>query len=191
MSPKSYLAILMTAGFVVVASRPSFAGDGCCSHCGGRQSCQKVCRLVCEEKKVDVVCWGCLCEDFCLPKHNKPGCTHCKWLCADCNSACDPEAPHVEPKRFVWTDWIPGCATMHTRKKLMKKTEPVTVKNFTWVVEDLCQHCEANCGSAVVEPADDVPPPPNIAGAKLLHSVSHQPEAVLPAAVQESAPTGQ
>lgn len=190
MNPKSYLAILMASALIVVA-RSSLAGDCCCSHCGGCQSCQKVCRLVCEEKEVDVVCWGCLCEDFCLPKHNKPGCTHCKCVCAGCDSACDPDAPHVEPKRFVWTDWIPGCATMHTRKKLMKKTESVTVKSFKWVVEDLCSRCEANCGSAVVEPTDDVPPPPKIAGARLLYSVSHQPEAVLPAAAQESAPAAQ
>jgi hypothetical protein len=190
MNPKSYLAILIAAALIVVA-RSSLAGDCCCSQCGGCQSCQKVCRLVCEEKKVDVVCWGCLCEDFCLPKHNKPGCTHCKCVCADCETTGDPDAPHVEPKRFVWRDWIPGCATMHTRKKLMKKTESVTVKSFKWVVEDLCSHCEANCGSAVVEPTDHVPLPPRIVGAKLLYSVSHQPEAVLPAVAQESAPIPQ
>jgi hypothetical protein len=159
------LAIVLALG----ASRVAQAGDCCCAHCGGCSECQKVCRLVCEDKKVDVVCWGCVCEDFCLPKHNKPRCEHCKWVCAKCDEPCNPDAPHVEPKRFVWTDWIPGCATMHTRTKLMKKTESVTVPSFKWVVEDLCPKCESNCTVAAVGPNDDVPAPPAVADAKLLY----------------------
>ena len=60
---------------------------------------------------------------------------------------------------------------MHTKKKLMKKTETVTVPSYKWVVEDLCDNCEANCGCAVVGPDDDVPPPPETAGAKLLYGL--------------------
>jgi hypothetical protein len=170
----------------LIGASYSIAGDCCCAHCGGNDRCQKVCRLVCEEKKIDVVCWGCVCEDFCLPKHNKPGCEHCKIVCADCDQACNCEAPYVKPKRFVWTDWIPGCATIHTKKKLMKKTETVTVKSFKWVVEDLCSSCEARCDCATIEPGDDVPPPPAAAGVELLYGV-----AVAPHLAGESIPANQ
>jgi hypothetical protein len=146
------------------------AGDCCCAHCGC-SSCRKVCRLVCEDKKVEVPCFGVICEDFCLAKHDKPGCEHCKIVCVDCAKPRDPGAPYVKPKRFVWTDWIPGCATMHTRKKLMKKTETVTVPSFKWVVEDCCTACEATAELAAVGPEDSVPAPPELADAKLLYRV--------------------
>ncbi len=163
-----HYAVLAIVVSLCFAAR-GFAGDCCCAHCGCNQSCQKVCRLVCEEKKVEVIYWGCLCEDFCLPKHNKPGCEHCEMVCADCDEPCVEGAPYVMPKRFVWTEWIPGCATMHSRKKLYKKADSVTVKSFKWVVEDLCSHCEANCGAAVVGPEDTVPAPPEVADARLLY----------------------
>jgi hypothetical protein len=112
---------------------------------------------------------GILDEDFCLPKHNKPNCEHCKMVCTDCDAPCDPKAPYVGPKRFVWTDWIPGCATMHCRRKLYKKVETQKVPSFKWVVEDLCPHCESNCDVAEVSPEDKVPAPPQMADAKLLY----------------------
>jgi hypothetical protein len=130
---------------------------------------------VCEVKKVDVVCFGTVCEDFCLPKHDKPGCEHCKIVCADCNEPYNPDAPYGKPKRFVWTDWIPGCATLHTRKKLMKKTEQVTVKSFKWVVEDLCPQCKSCCPLASIQPADRIPAPPKVADAQLFYCASVVP----------------
>lgn len=169
---RSVVFYLATAALTValVAPRLAQAAGGCCEHCGC-SSCCKVCRLVCEEKKVDVICWGCICEDFCLPKHNKVCRVHCETVCADCNEPHDPKAPCVQPKRFVWTEWIPGCATMHTRKKLMKKTEQVTVKTFKWVVEDLCPACEARCDVGAVGCGDDVPEPPQVADARLLYQI--------------------
>lgn len=160
---------LLSAGTVTLAIAAT--KEHCCSHCGCCQCCCKVCRLVCEEKKVDVICWGCVCEDFCIAKHDVPCCEHCETVCVQCGEPRDPKAPCVQPKRFVWTEWIPGCATMHTKKKLMKKTESVKIKSFKWVVEDLCKECESACDVAQVAPGDDVPPPPQIADAKLLYSV--------------------
>jgi hypothetical protein len=154
----------------LVATAVAASKERCCKQCGCVQCC-KVCRLVCEEKKIDVVCWGCVCEDFCLAKHDIPGCVHCETVCAKCGEPRDPKAPCVQPKRFVWTEWIPGCATMHTKKKLMKKTEQVTIKTFKWVVEDLCQQCESKCDVAQAGPGDDVPAPPQVADAKLLYRV--------------------
>ena len=155
------------------AANVAHASECCCNYCGGCCECQKVCRLVCEEKKVEVICWGCKCEDFCVPKRSKKGCKHCETVCAecgDCKESCDCSKPHAEPKRFVWTDWCPGCAKIFTKKKLMKKIETVTVPSYKWVVEDLCPRCEASCAVAQVEPGAELPTPP-VADAKLLYAV--------------------
>jgi hypothetical protein len=125
------------------------AGDGCCAHCGCQASCQKVCRLVCEEKKVPVTCWGCKCEDFCIPGHSKACCQHCEEVCTEDAAACD--APCTHAKKFVWTEWIPGCAKLHTKKKLMKKTITKKVPSYKWVVEDLCCDCHARSEAAAIQ----------------------------------------
>jgi len=45
-------------------------------------------------------------------------------------------------KPFVWTEWIPSdCASIFTRKKLMKKTVTKSVPSYKWVVEDCCPSC--------------------------------------------------
>ncbi len=142
------------------------AGDGCCAHCGCAAPCQKVCRLVCEEKKIEITCWGCKTEEFCLPGPSKRGCRHSETVCDLCEASCDSTLPHAKPKTFVWTEWFPSCARIFTKKKLMKKTETVTVPSYKWVVEDLCNVCEANCPCASVPPGADIPPPP-VAGAKV------------------------
>ena len=144
----------------------TFAGGGehCrCAHCGCQSSCQKVCRLVCEEKKVPVVCWGCECEDFCVPGPSHRDCKHCESVCDDC----DPKICH-KPKSFSWYDWLPASnAQIYTKTKLMKKTVTKTVPSYKWVVEDLCCECEQGCPVAVVQPGAEVPQPPHVA-AKML-----------------------
>ena len=154
-----FLALVIALSFVTFAH----AGKRHCAHCGRHACCEKVCRLVREDKKVEIVCWGCECEDFCVPGHSEPGCKHCKTVCASCGGDGEPCA---EPKRFVWTEWVPGCATIFTKKKLMKKTVTEKVPSFTWVVEDLCSHCEDECECAAIEPDTALPPPP-VADAKL------------------------
>ena len=52
------------------------AGAGGCHRCGC-EGCQKVCRLVCDEKELEVNCWDSKCEEFCVPGHCKLGCKHC------------------------------------------------------------------------------------------------------------------
>jgi hypothetical protein len=152
------LAILLVLALAVRAA----AGEGCCAHCGCADGCQKVCRLVEEDKKVETICWGCKCEDFCVHGPSKRGCKHCKDVCETCDDGCDCEATHAEPKKFVWYDWIPGCAKVHTRKKLMKKVVVTKVPSFKWVVEDLCPKCDADCESAEVPPGVELPAPPAV-----------------------------
>ena len=122
------------------------ASDDCgcsCADCGRQAPCRKVCRLVCEEKKVEVVCWGCQCEEFCLPGPGCPGCKHCEEVCGDCEAGGDPQKPQAKSKRFVWTEWFPSHAEVHVKKKLMKKVVTKKVPTYKWVVEDLCAQCAA------------------------------------------------
>jgi hypothetical protein len=148
-------------GLVIVSislnSSDLSAGDGCV-RCGCTCPCQKTCRLVCEEKKVTVTCWGCQCEDFCLAGPGKRGCEHCEEVCAECTT--QPNSVHAEPKPFVWFDWCPGNAKMFTKQKLMKKTITKTVPSYKWVVEDLCAACQSENKSVDVPPGTRVPPPP-------------------------------
>jgi len=121
-----------------------------------------------EEKKVEVVCWGCKCEDFCLPRPSHPGCQHCEIVCDTEDVGTGADIPCVRPKQFVWTEWIPGCgAQIHTKKKLMKKVVTKKIPTFKWVVEDLCTQCEAKVAAAEFEPDQAIPLPPPV-NAKIL-----------------------
>jgi hypothetical protein len=141
------------------------AGEICCALCGGHDSCNKVCRLVCEEKKVDVICWGVKCEDFCTPGPSKPGCKHCDVVCDQCDpkAKAKPDDPHSKARSFVWRDWIPWKSPqIHTKRKLMQKIETKKIPSYKWVVEDLCKECESKAKSAAVAPDAEVPFPPAI-----------------------------
>jgi hypothetical protein len=154
MQPRYWIAALFTGLIFSVADS---TGALACDHCGQAAACQKVCRLVCETKKVEITCWGCKCEDFCVPGPSKPGCKHCETICQDCDQGCDPNGVHVLPQKFAWTEWIPGYATIRTRKKLMKKTITKTIPSYKWVVEDLCPHCHAHAQSAAVPVGTEIP----------------------------------
>jgi len=129
-----------------------------CAHCGGSDGCQKVCRLVCEKKKVTITCWGCKEEDFCVPGPSSLASKHCETVCVD---DLDPKSPCVEPKKYAWNEWFPGnCAKVYTKKKLMKRTITKSIPSFKWVVEDLCPQCEAQCEVPEVPSGTTVPPMP-------------------------------
>lgn len=147
------------------------AGDRC-DDCGCQACCQKVCRLVVEAKKVEIVCWGCKCEDFCLPGPSCRGCKNCEGVCNFCDEK-DAKAPYAEPKKFVWYDWVPNpCADVFTKKKLMKKTITKTVPSYKWVVEEVCPDCEQKCVGAPIAAGVEVPPPPQIPDARLKYTVT-------------------
>lgn len=126
------------AGMFGAAKNASAAGGKCCK-CGCAEATQ-VCRLVCEEKKVQVTLWGVKDEDFCVPGPGRPGERQCEMV-ADPKE--NDKTPCYEPKKFSWTSWNPlGCPTMFTKQKLMKKVVTKTVPSYKWVVEDLCGECE-------------------------------------------------
>lgn len=155
----------LTIAVIGNIARPLLANYLCCAHCGGADGCQKVCRLVCETKKITTTCWGCQREDFCAPGPSTLACRHVDYVCGDDT---DPKAPCSQPKKLAWAEWIPGgCAKVYTKSKLMKRTITKTVPSFKWVVEDLCPQCEANCQVPEVPEGVKVPPPP-VTDAKML-----------------------
>lgn len=151
-SPRWIIGILLSLSLAITVATAARAELGCCAHCGGSDGCQKVCRLVCEDKKITVTQWGCKAEEFCVPGPSQPNCQHEDFVSVQ---SLDPKAPCSEPKRFVWTEWIPsGHAKIYTKKTLMKRTVTKTVPSFKWVVEDLCPQCQNNgIGSDVRIPA--------------------------------------
>jgi hypothetical protein len=153
------LASLLLAFVAPVASADEVC---CCAECGC-ETCQKTCRLVEEEKKVEIICWGKKCEDFCVPCKSERGCKNCEMVCDACgDKGC--EGICVEPKRYVWYDWIPGCgAQIYTRHKLMRGVTTKKVPGFKWVVEDLCPECVLKAEAMRLSPNADVPPPPMLA----------------------------
>ena len=108
----------------------------CCpggGDCGSKPKVCKSCKPHSATKKVEVVCWSCRCEDFCVPKQSKRS--------SDCGCA----------KCFQ-----PTCATVRTRKKLMMKVIVNTVPATRWdVVEST-----GGCGCGGVKDVKDAPPAP-------------------------------
>jgi hypothetical protein len=149
--------ILVLIGIPLLVPAIAAAGDHC-AHCGC-QDCERVCRLVREDKKVNITCWGCKCEDFCAPGKSCRDGRNCEEVCDDCDGeVC------TAPKKFVWYNWVPGCAEhIYTKKKLMKKTVVKTIPSYKWVVEDLCPNCQGKCQCAEVEPGAKIPDPPPVA----------------------------
>lgn len=150
---------LLLALSLLFTSQRGFAYERCCAHCGCHDApLQKTCRLVCEQKKVTVTCWGCKEEDFCVPGPSRPGCKHVESVCEEAN---DSKAPCTQPKKFVWRDWCASdCAHVYTKQKLMKKTVTKTVPSYKWVVETMCEQCQAGIAPVHVPAGTSVPPAP-------------------------------
>jgi hypothetical protein len=149
--------------FAVLAPLARAEEDCCCQHCGCSCQCQKTCRLVEEEKKVEIICWGKKCEDFCVPCRSERGCLNCETVCETCGDK-GSEGICSNPTRRVWYDWFPGCgAQIYTKHKLMRGVTTKKVPSFKWVVEDLCPDCVAKAEAAQVTPGVEVPEPPQVA----------------------------
>jgi hypothetical protein len=116
------LAILAAAG-------PYALAQCACDHCGCQASCQKVCRLVCETKKVPKVSYDCECQDFCVP-----GPSIRSTVCDECGH-----------KRHVYT---PQCGKPRTRTKMIKHETIEEKVVYKWVVENMCCQCAQKTAAA-------------------------------------------
>lgn len=133
-------SIVIIIAFSQTVSADDFLGD--CTHPG----CGKVCKLVCEKKKLTSICYGCKSEDRCLPGPSIRGCKHyavCDGNCtakpaADCNE-CQPQC------KFCWYDWFPcGCAETRSVCKLKKYQAEKEIAWYHWeVVDASCCGCRA------------------------------------------------
>ncbi len=123
MKPILFCAVLL------VACPTAWAQSCCCDHCGCDSSCRKVCRVVCETKKVPKVTYCCECEDFCVPG---PSCR---------TKVCDECGHH----KIIYT---PTCGKVLTRKKLVRHEETEEKVVYKWVVETLCCDCCQRCAAA-------------------------------------------
>lgn len=104
--------LVLLAALVGNAARTT-GSEACCQHCGCNCNVRKVCKLVCENKKVTDHHYDVKCEDICLPgKSHKCGC-----------------------------DWIPSCGRVKTVKKLVKIETSKMVPSYKCVVEYYCCDC--------------------------------------------------
>ncbi len=119
--------ICLALVWIACGGAAAVAAEGChhCERCGCSADCCKVCRCVPDIKKVTKTTYSCECEDFCVPGPSG----HCV-VYDECGKKTD-----------VFT---PGCATIRTRKKLVKHDTPIEVKKYKWVVENLCPHCASH-----------------------------------------------
>jgi len=168
---RSAIIGLLTMLFIVATSYVTMAGHRGCQHCRRSCPCQVVCVLKCEIKEVELTCWSCKCEDFCIPGPSRIKCRHRENVCAEgccSNDRCNCDQPKVVPKKFVWFDWCVGRAEVAQRKRLMKKTVTKKVPSYHWEVQELCRRCEPRCGAAVILPGtEELIPAPPIPTAKL------------------------
>lgn len=156
----STLIQLSLIAILLLSAAPShgIAQEPMCADCHSCCRCERVCRLVREEKKVSITCWGCKCEDVCLPGCSERGCLHREEVF----NGVDPEVCST-PKCFSWYDWIPGCPKEFvTKKKLMRKTVTKMVPSFKWVVEDICPTCRDKYVPPEVPAGEKVPQPPRV-----------------------------
>ena len=112
------IAFVVLIAFVACCLAGAASPKTTCAECGAEAPCKKMCRLVCEEKKVEVVCWGCKCEDFCVPGPGCPTCQHCNCVCQSCGEGAASSKVCSEPKRFFWYDWRPASRKCTRRPSL-------------------------------------------------------------------------
>ena len=118
-----------------------------------RSACGKVCKLVCETKKLTAIGYGNECKSICVPGPSRPGCKHCAVCCGECK--CDPCTccEHSTPKcEFCWRDWfVCGCCRPRTVKVLTKWQAEKTICWYHWeVVDRSCCDCASQIGDADV-----------------------------------------
>jgi hypothetical protein len=122
---------------------------------GQRPACGKVCKLVCETKKLTSICYGSESKDICVPEPSRAGCKHCAVCygksagdaCGNCQS-CPPKC------EFCWRDWFAcGCAQPRTVRVLTKFQAEKKICWYHWEVVDAAR-CDCVSQNGRAEAAD-------------------------------------
>ena len=143
------LAVILATFVGQSANAQSQKGAGCGD---------KVCKLVRTTIKKTVICYGCKSEDFCVPgkscveRKGLHGCS-CGTKCG-CKGRCSCGSDHKPYCKVCVKVWTPGCATLMTRKKLVKYEKTVVVPGWEWEDVDAkgvgCDCAKASCGCAAM-----------------------------------------
>jgi hypothetical protein len=138
MAQRSMALLLSALALVFVPSTRAAANGELMFGCWTRPACGKVCKLVCENTTLTVICYGAECKQICVPGPSQPGCKHCAACCGECEPgvACPPKC------EFCWRDWCScGCAQPRSVKMLTKYEAQKEICWYHWEVVDGC-----NCG---------------------------------------------
>jgi hypothetical protein len=131
------LVVLGAVGLPIF-SRTAIANECCLDM--SRPACGKVCKLVCEQKKLAAVGYGSKCKAICLPEPSCPGYKHCAVCCPNPNADDKPGncCPNCRPKfEFSWRDWFAcGCAKPRTIHVLTKYQAEKKIPWYHWDVVD-------------------------------------------------------
>jgi hypothetical protein len=116
-----------------------------------RPACGKVCKLVCDTKKLTSIGYGIECKSMCIPEPSRAGCKHCA-VCYGKNDGkpCDG-CSNCPPKcEFCWRDWFAcGCAQPRTVRVLTKYQAEKKICWYHWeVVDAACCDCVSQSGPA-------------------------------------------
>src|SRR5215213_8645845 len=109
-----------------------------------RLACGKVCKLVCETKKLSSIGYGCECKDICIPEPSRAGCKHCAACYGKCAEDACGNCSSCPPKcEFCWRDWFAcGCAQPRTVRVLTKYQAEKKICWYHWeVVDASCCDC--------------------------------------------------
>jgi len=127
---------------MLALGRPAAADDFLLDR--SRPACGKVCKLVCEKKKLTAICYGCECKEICIPAASRQGCKHCATCYGDCTAEdCSDCQDHPPKCEFCWRDWFAcGCAKPRTVKVLTKYQAEKEICWYHWeVVDAACCDC--------------------------------------------------
>ena len=119
-----------------------------------RPACGKVCKLVCETKKLTSIGYGNECKSICLPGSSRAGCKHCATCYGECQcdpgECCQESAPKCE---FCWRDWFAcGCTRPRTVKVLTKWQAEKKICWYHWEVIDVaCCDCVSKRGEPAID----------------------------------------
>ncbi|HVX59935.1 MAG TPA: hypothetical protein VHC19_05030 [Pirellulales bacterium] len=119
--PVALLVVLVHAVSIAEASHNH------CQHCDSCQNCRKVCRLICGKKEVVKPVYSYDRDYFCIPERSEK-CGEA-WTCNFLGMKC---------RRPVYK---PTCASVHSKRVLVKKEVVKEVPEYRWVVEDVCCRC--------------------------------------------------
>jgi hypothetical protein len=134
---RSHAKLSLSVVSVVCLLQTIVAADECILD-WSRPACGKVCKLVCETKKLTAIGYGCECKDICIPDPSRAGCKHCavcygKGACDTCGGcqSCPPKC------QFCWRDWFAcGCAEPRSVRVLTKYQAEKKICWYHWEVVD-------------------------------------------------------